>query len=69
MRFEIGDLVQGNDLNKPEVIRHYGIGIVTDVTRWESGMDFGEHGIMVLWAGQSIPQRQYTLYFERVPCK
>ena len=69
MRFKVGDLIQANDLNRPEVIKQYGIGIVTEDAGWQSGMDSGEHGIWVQWANESEPKHQYTLYFERVPCK
>ena len=69
MRFKVGDLIRANDLNRPEVIKQYGIGIVTEDAGWQTGMEPNEHGIWVQWANKSEPTHQYTLYFERVQCK
>ena len=69
MRFKVGDLIRANDLNRPEVIKQLGIGIVTGDTGWQEGMELGEHGVLVQWPDKSKPTHQYSLYFERVPCK
>ena len=69
MRFKVGDLIRANDLNRPEVIEDYGIGIVVEDAGRQEGMVLGEHGIWVQWPNKPEPLHQYTLYFERVPCK
>ena len=69
MRFKVGDLIQANDLNRAEVIKEYGIGIVVGDAGVQEGMASGEHSIYVQWANKPKPTHQYTLYFERVPCK
>ena len=62
MRFKVGDLIRANDLNGPEVIKQYGIGIVTGDAGWQKAWS-QVSTVLVQWLTSPNPHTntRYTL--------